>query len=344
MSDVNSYQCILSVKGLETPCLFYSVLGSPCRSTDSTCNRLKSWVGSDWEAKKIFYLWNYNYISINKVKWRWGPNVWNSVCWTYNHQTSKLKAFVNHQTVELTVASLHYGPRANMEIFFMNSKAWNNIDSGKNSFHGALTDIQMWNRSLTWSEMSGWADCAESAESGGDLIDWRTAELSITGLIRLTAERDSTVCGRNENKKIVRAFNRRLDLYHSVRFCNNFGEISSAWEETEREEMVLSLEALERKTCRTDLLPAGIMWSEAAKGWTEVNTGRRLKVEKWFQGRPSNNTETDNCLVLLSHDQTFYDTSCGLSELCPVCRLTKVRPGGFISINLILLSLLRIYN
>ena len=314
VSEVGSYQCILSLEGLGGPCLFISVLGSTCKSTDAVCNRFKSLVGSDWEAKKMFYIWNYQ--TIYKVKWRWGPNVWNTVCWTYDHPTTKLTVFVNNQTVEFPfIASIYYFPQAKMEIFFLNSKERNH------SFPGAVTDIHLWSRVLSESEVRAWADCG--SESGGDLLDWSSAQLNITGLSQFPAERDE-ICGRKSRKKIIAAFNRRLDFYHSVKFCTNFGQIASAREETERELMLSSLDSIEGHTCNKDLISAGLMWSQPAQAWSEVSTGGLMTVENWYQGRPSNDTTADDCLFILTHDQTFYDTSCLFSELCPVCRITKV--------------------
>ena len=292
------------------------VLGRTCKSTDSNCNRFKTLVGSEWEDKKIFYIWNYVSLSISeRVKWRWGPNAWNSVCWTYNQPTSKLKVFVNDQTIEFPVASTYYAPHEKMEIFFMNSKERNH------SYSGALTDIQMWSRRLTDGEVAAWADC--ESDSAGDLIDWSSARLNITGLTEVRAERD-TICGSKSNKKIIAAFNRRLDFYRSIKFCSNFGEIASAREEAERGEMLSSIAAIENHNCNTDLISAGLMWNEADQAWSEVNTGLGMRVENWYQGRPSNNTQVDNCLLILTYDMTFYDTACLYSELCPICRLTKV--------------------
>ena len=328
VSEVDSYQCILSLGGLGGSCLFRSVLGGDCKSTDSRCNTWKGLVGSDWEAKKIFYIWNY--FSFNRAKWRWGNKAWNTVCLSYNRPASNLKVFVNGQTFQFPVTNIHDVPREKMEIFFMNSKNLNH------SFHGALTDVQLWSRRLTDSEMAAWADCV--SDSAGDLIDWSSAELSITGLTQLAAaqterERDS-ICGRNSDRRIIAAFNRRLDFYHSVKFCSNFGEIASAREERERDQMLESLEAIEGHTCNTDLISAGMLWSEPAKAWSEFTTGDGVVVENWYPGRPSNNTEVDNCLFVLTYDKTFYDTACQFSELCPVCRLTKVRTGCFYQSNI----------
>ena len=305
MSEVGSYQCILSVEGLGGPCLFMSVLGRTCQSTDPVCNRIKGYVGPDWEAKKIFYIWNYS--SINKVKWRWGPNTWNTVCWTYDYPQSKLKVIINDQTFKFPVASVSLFSKEKMEIYFMNS-----IEENL-SFHGAVTDVQMWSRWLTDSEIAAWAAC--QSESGGDLIDWSSAQLNVTGLIQLSQERD-LVCAQNSEKKIA-AFNMRLDFHQSVKFCSNLGEIASAREEREREEMISSLAAIEGHTCNSGFISAGLMWSEAGQSWSEVTTGQTMSVENWSPGRPSNDTQSDNCLYLLTYNKSFYDYNCQYSELCP---------------------------
>ena len=94
MSEVELYQCIVAA---DPYCLMHSVPGQDCNSTDSDCNRLKSYVGPEWDAKKIFFIWSYLYISNADSKW--SPNLWNSFCWIASFGKSSLKMIVNKKIV-----------------------------------------------------------------------------------------------------------------------------------------------------------------------------------------------------------------------------------------------------
>ena len=197
-----------------------------------------------------------------------------------------------------------------------------NTKDSKHIFHGAITDVQMWNRSLSVSEIEGWTDCGDVPP--GDLINWQTVDLNNTGLTLQTVERDE-ICGTKQNKGIIAAFNRKLNFFESINFCSNLGEVTSGVEERDQEVMMEALEVLEEPVCTTSVLSTGIMFSEERKSWTDYNTGSAVSVDNWFQGRPSNNTEINNCLYLLSFQRQFYDLSCvDYAETCPICRVTKV--------------------
>ena len=198
----------------------------------------------------------------------------------------------------------------------MNTKNSNHI------FHGAITDVHMWNRSLTDSELEDWTGCG--AVPPGDLINWETVNLSRTGLAVQTVDRGE-ICETQKQKSFMAAFNRKLNFLDSAKFCSNVGEVVSGLEDSELEEMIGAVRALEEPVCSLAVFSVGMIYSEAVRSWTDFNTGRRVTVENWYPERPSNDTDINDCLFILSTPRQFYDLSCrDYSEVCPICRVTKV--------------------
>ena len=65
-----------------------------------------------------------------------------------------------------------------------------------------MTDVNIWNRSLSQSKVEQWSRCELGA--GGNLLDWNTAQWEAVGLQELGLEKQE-VCGLKELKE---TFNR----------------------------------------------------------------------------------------------------------------------------------------
>ena len=48
--------------------------------------------------------------------------------------------------------------------------------------HGAMTDVNIWDRVLSEQEQADWMFC-KTETSGGNVVSWGSAQLNITGLI-----------------------------------------------------------------------------------------------------------------------------------------------------------------
>ena len=72
------------------------------------------------------------------------------------------------------------------------------------------------------------------------------------------------------------------------------------------------------------MFSAGIFYSWRENSWMEAIPRKKVTVTDWFEGRPSNDTQTNNCLFFIPELRKFYDIDCWYSGFCPVCRMTKV--------------------
>ena len=81
-------------------------------------------------------------------------------------------------------------------------------------YHGAMTDVNIWDRILSEQEVSDWMFC--KTEAGGNVISWETAQLSITGLNTELINREEACPGPDDLTHIM-AFNTKLNFHDSIR-------------------------------------------------------------------------------------------------------------------------------
>ena len=80
--------------------------------------------------------------------------------------------------------------------------------------HGAMTDVNIWDRILPEQEQSDWMFC--KTETGGNVVSWESAQLNITGLNTDLVNREETCPGPQNITKLM-AFNTNLNFEDSIR-------------------------------------------------------------------------------------------------------------------------------
>ena len=80
--------------------------------------------------------------------------------------------------------------------------------------HGALTDVNIWDRVLPQQEQSDWMFC--KTETGGNVVSWESAQLNITGLNTGLVNKEET-CPGPQNITQLMAFNIKLNFQDSIR-------------------------------------------------------------------------------------------------------------------------------
>ena len=88
--------------------------------------------------------------------------------------------------------------------------------------------------------------------------------------------------------------------------------------------MTRAYNALESPLCDSGAFSAGIFYSWRENSWVEAISRKKVTITDWFEGRPSNDTQTNSCLFFIPELRKFYDIDCWYSGFCPVCRMTKV--------------------
>ena len=154
----------------------------------------------------------------------WGPGRWNSACLTLTNSRGLygLRLNINGEVVWEA-----WGTKLNTTSNFvlMNTREPETEDDycsvNHCPLHGAVTDLNLWDRGLTDQQISDWMSCQAEAEAGGNIVSWETAELNIRELSLGHVERTETCLSRTNKNYLV--FNERREFGEIVKFCQNIG-------------------------------------------------------------------------------------------------------------------------
>ena len=96
-------------------------------------------------------------------------------------------------------------------------------------YHGAMTDVNIWDRVLSEQEQSDWMFC--KTETGGNVVSWGSAQLNITGLNTGLINREETCPGPQNITHLITIYI-SLNFSDSLKLCQKFGgEIAVATDE-----------------------------------------------------------------------------------------------------------------
>ena len=80
-------------------------------------------------------------------------------------------------------------------------KYFQSLDEWKYSVFGAMTDVNIWNRSLSQSEVEQWSRCELGV--GGNLLDWNTAQWEAVGLQEEELDKEEVCRERGQNHMLM---------------------------------------------------------------------------------------------------------------------------------------------
>ena len=181
-------------------------------------------------------------------------------------------------------------------------------------FKGSITDVQIWDKVLTASEIQKWSTCQYPA--GGNFVDWSKAKFNITGDIKAEQVAKDQLCKSEETKKII-SFSHLSEFVESVKFCKIIGgEISVADTWSHKLEMDQAL----GQGC-PDMYYSGFT-KDNNDQWVNVNTQEIKTNLSW-----SKLTYDDHCALVETKvtDLSFRKDHCFV-QTCPICELQDWPP------------------
>ena len=150
-------------------------------------------------------------------------------------------------------------------------------------FHGAVTDLQVWDRVLEDEGVVRWLDCTPGTDREGNLLTWDTLNLNISGLVTQEIEA-SEICPKKDKQKEYLHLNFRKGFEDTRKLCKNVGaEIATIDSQETYDNIIKDLD----ESCT--FIFAGYKYREDS-GWVDVNTGMALEFRNWDENEPLNQT------------------------------------------------------
>ena len=243
------------------------------------------------------------------------PGTWNSVCISASAQAGWFRVVLNDklqfQTENYTGDGGYRQNPANISLL-------NEIGFyGGHPSHGAVTDVNIWSRTLSRPEVTAWSRC--QGNTAGDSLAWDTADLVITGGLQLGDVEAAEVCLENPDLKVYRAFNLSLTFSETEKFCRNLGGVLAVADSQETLERMM--EAHSKSCDGSSSLYSGYTDRQVEGEWRDVNTGASLAWGNWEPNSPTNFYQAD-CGLLNRNTGRFYDYLC-TEPACPVCQMNS---------------------
>ena len=188
-------------------------------------------------------------------------------------------------------------------------------DWGGWPLHGAVTDLQGWDRILEPREMRAWARCEEVGPGPGNLVSWDQARLRTNNITEFTVSQ-AELCQAATARQNIQAFANRNDFYESQRFCESLAAKMAVAEDG------VSLAMMNRtqtEVCGAGWFYAGYTEVGGEDRWLEVNTGQPLAWQNWAEREPNNWGGNEDCIAGASWAAGFFDIKCQ-AKICPICQ------------------------
>ena len=191
-----------------------------------------------------------------------------------------------------------------------------------NPHHGALTDVNIWDRILPEKDQSDWMFCKTDTE--GNVVSWESAQLNITGLNTDLVTREETCPGPQTN---FLAFSTKINFFDSYKFCQKLGGHMAVAVDRETSDLMNQTFA---DVCheRDTYFFSGFTDSEVEGEWRDVNTGDFSTWSNWAEGQP-NGEDAQQCSVIKVSSGQMADKHC-TREKCPIC---QVKVGAMLQMS-----------
>lgn len=183
------------------------------------------------------------------------------------------------------------------------------------SMFGKMTDVNIWNYSMTVEEMKSWTNC-KNKYGGGNVVNWETAEWT-TWYLEVEILDKSELCRKEEHGLTI--FPQERPFMKSVELCKRLGgTMAVANSETKSQEMIALREEW-KDNCTGDNIWAGYTDRKEEGVFVDVNSGENMPWSNWEPGEPRG---LGHC-ARLKTDGQLDDGPCSRRKYCTLCQMEK---------------------
>ena len=163
-------------------------------------NWFQSNIGAVYKPRRVFVFSVIDQFQLFKP---WKPGKWNSFCVV--HQRNYYSLNLNSQHILSQVY------KDNNDSTFLS------YDVMLGPFFGAIADLQIWRKSFTDQEITGYNECKRN--SGGDFYQWEPSDFTLSDMAieELAGEE---YCPKPPKTAII-ASGKLSQFYESIQFCHN---------------------------------------------------------------------------------------------------------------------------
>ena len=246
----------------------------------------------------------------------WIPGTWNSFCLSLSASKKQFDIVFNGVALVTEGSYNGFHLKETGNVWMMGGKVTTDA-GGWNSLFGAMTDVNIWNRSFSQAELVQWTRC--ELQTKGNILNWDTAHWNTVGLNKFEMKKDE-VCGTKETKEFLMIFKDEKTFDDTIRHCKAVGgEIAVASNTRAMQEMIEAAKLADECgsgffSGYTDELEEGV--------WRDANTAEKMTWGNWSQGEPNNYDGDEHCTGFSVANGEINNQKCS-KEYCPICRVKE---------------------
>ena len=189
-------------------------------------------LGEENIGKNYVYVKGLNHVEI--VLEIMKIQVWNSICLIFDNGNLEIENIYLNGKVQNLPSTIKFGysDEANITMF-------NNINEHENYFIGSITDLNIWNKTLTVDEAKKFHDCTFLDSENSKLIyNWKDSDYEVINALEEMEADKEDVCPENEENLYFVSVKER-DFKDSLVFCSETvgGKLAAMENEEEKNKM-----------------------------------------------------------------------------------------------------------
>ena len=261
----------------------------------------KSIIGDEWKYGRIYGMFIHPDTGY-KFYPPWKLNQWENFCMLVNASNNHIQIY--NRKLLIFESKENIETYKNGDIVLLNYK-----DGSKRSpMHGAITDVNVWNKILSKEDIENWTDCKDPG--GGNFLNWNNATVNLELLEDIEMDK-SSVCGSNlkasKSKQILGFHFKTNSVDEHNNFCQSIGLNVAV---TENIEELRKMHQFQKEDCNVEWFFVGYIMDEG--NWVNINDNQPMKLALPLEG------QTNSAECLNSNGTTMYGDACNFGY-CAVC-------------------------
>ena len=238
---------------------------------------------------------------------------WNSLCITENLKEKVLKIFLNGNKIASKKSEYFMSYFKNGEnLTFMGERANGEEYFSDCSVFGAMTDLNIWNFTMTASDVKAWTNC--KMKGGGNVVSWSKASWISVGIEEVMIDM-KTICKHvRKPEQVFLSSEHKMEFDNTIQYCRGVlhGEMA-VMDNASALEMMSVL--LRQPKCHE--IYTGYTDREHEGLYVNALNGAAMEWGTWYPGGPRKLIAHDDCAVF-NRDNLIRDKRCD-KKMCPIC-------------------------
>ena len=168
------------------------------------------------------------------------------------------------------------------------------------SMLGQITDVNIWNKSLSQEDLQSWISCSQNLR--GTLLHWDPINFTASGLLKKNVD-DLEICPSNTDKKVLFLWpNSSYNQQETIEFCTSIGGNIAPVNSDQTAINIIHVLHEDLPQCETNPYNSKTMLTRYFRNrkvdsFIDLATGQIMGWQKWYDLEPNDFDGEENCVT-----------------------------------------------